>query len=394
MLHIIGMTWLGPAAVAAQTSPLFAVRLSMESAIDRVVSTTEGPAGSDSAARFRADIAHDRASRRGTLKLWAGVTADQGLSGIAARSLAEAASVDAAVILSRRMRVELSGRASWSPLDLFPAFGSADGESTRTVRSGSELQGDRTLSHTGRISLTRTLGRRSSASLTAVQGSSVRAEDGVHSTSVSGRISRRIGSFGDWHGGYGFAATRFAGRLESGVQRRHDLDVGVDYTRPLPFSRHTTFTLITGSTLLVDGEKRHGRLNATAGILHRLTGIWSGRLDYLRPIQFVAGFTEPFLSDSVRLSIAGPFARRAAVTAAAGYARGTLGPGAGAAGFTSYNATVRVTRRLGAAWQWEAEFHDARYAFDRAPSAAGEVPKRFVRRGARAGLVWSPVIAR
>jgi hypothetical protein len=406
MLPALGVTWLGAATAAAQqapgaaeagphrpASPLAAARLSMESAFDSVRSTSEGP-HAGAAVRLRADLSHDRASRRGTLRLWAGVTGDQGFGGIVARSLAEAISVDGTVTLTRHTRVEVAERASWSPLDLFPVFGAADAESSRTVRSGSELQAARTWTQNGRVSLIRTLGRRSSATLTAGHATSLRAGDGVHTASAGGRVSRRIGSFGEWHGGYGFAATTFAGRPGAGVQRRHDVDVGVDYARPLPFSRHTTFALTTGSTMLVDGDKRYGRFNTTAGVVHRVTGLWSGRVDYTRPVQFVAGFTQPFLSDSVRLSAAGPLPRRLALTATAGYARGTLGARAGAAGFDSYTSVVRVTRRLGATWQWEAEYHDARYRFDRAPSADGSIPGRFVRRGARAGLVWSPVIGR
>src|SRR5207302_542418 len=134
---------------------------------------------------------------------------------------------DAGITLSRRTRLEMSERVSWSPLDLFPVFGAADAESTRTVRSGSELQGDRTLTQASRVSVIRTLGRRASASFTAAQSSSIRADESVRTSAVNGRISRRVGPFATWHGGYGFSTTGFAGGLDAAAQRRHDLDIGV-----------------------------------------------------------------------------------------------------------------------------------------------------------------------
>ena len=375
----------------ASSAPL-GIRLSMESVYDAIGPGTGTDRAVDGGGQFRAEIVHQRASRRASLRLWGGLTATQALSGAVPASTAEAVDVSSTVTLTRRMRLELSGRASHAPLDLFPAFGATDGAAPgRPVTSGSEVPGQRSLAHDGRLTLVRALGSRSSATFVVTHSASRRAGDRSQTTSAGGRISRRVGPFVQWHGGYGYATSSFgAGGLAAG-QQRHDLDVGVDYARPLPFWQHTTFAFGTGTALLVDPAARHLRVHTSAVLEHRFTPAWTGRLDFSRPIQFVAGFTQPFLSDALRIVLTGRLSARTTLTAAAGGARGAIGAGAGASRFASRSASIRIARRVSAVWEAEAELHDAQYTLDE--TTAG-IPARFTRRGVRAGLVWSPRITR
>ena len=371
-----------------------AVRLSLDSAYD-AVRQAGASTGSATASRLRVEASQDRGSRRGRTRLWAGVTTDQSWGRGRARGVTTALSADTALTLTRRTQVAMSARATSSPLDLFPAFGAADAApSTPSISSGSELEGTRTLAHSAQVAVTRTLGPRLRAGLTASHTASRSSADRVGSTAFGGRVSRRAGPFAEWYAGYRLTTTNYVRAREHGAQRQHDLDLGLSYARPLPFWDHTTFTVATGSTVLSDGTRRHMRLNTAAGVERRFARRWSGRADYTRPIQFVAGFAEPFLSDAVRLSLTGTLPGRTLVSASAGLARGTLGVAQGAAAFGSHTGSIRVARNIGPEWQVEMTYHDARYRFGSAASLGGTIPGRFARRGLRAGLVWAPAIGR
>jgi hypothetical protein len=375
---------------AASAAPL-GIRLSMDSVYD-AVGPHAGAGAAEGGAQLRAEIVHQRSSRRATLRLWGGVTATQGWAGVVTGSTSEAVDVSSTVTLTRRMRLELGGRVSYTPLDLFPAFGATDGTTPgRPVISGSEVPGQRTMAQDARVTLVRALGSRSSATFVVTQSTSQREGDRSGTLAAGGRISRRIGPFVAWHGGYGYTTGAFLIGASSIGHQRHDLDIGIDYARPLPFWEHTTFSVSTGTALLVDPISRHLRVNTAAAMEHRVSQSWSGRLDYSRPIQFVAGFTKPFLSDAVRIAATGRLSARATVTAIAGIATGTVGANAGAARFASRAASLRVARRVSAFWEAEAEFHDARYRMD---GATPGIPSRFTRRGVRAGLVWAPRLTR
>jgi hypothetical protein len=385
----------GGAPAAAQGSARgVSVRFSMESAFESVRQAS-GTAGSDDgAARFRAELRHQRTSRRSSLRFWGGATADQLLATRSARSLAAAFTVDSTVTLSRRSRLDVAQRLSSTPLDLFTSLGSgAPAAASQTVTSGSELKGFRTLTQDARAALTRTLSDKSVATFAGTFTVSAGARERVTSSGASARLTRRVGAFGGWHAGYGFTAATFGGPAARELQQRHDLDIGVDFARPLPFSRRTTFSVSTGSSWLVQDAQRQMRTNATAGVEHRLARRWTSRADYSRPIQFLAGFREPLLSDALRVGIEGRLPGRVSLSIIAGGARGAVGLGGGAR-FESYTGSVRVTRRLGPEWDMEVEYHDARYRFAGQVSSSGAIPAAFARRGGRVGFVWAPVWVR
>lgn len=340
---------------------------------------------------MRAELSHARGTRRSKLRLWSGLTAEQAWGIGEARGVALTMTADSTVILGRRSRLEFAERVSSAPLDLFTALGSTDAATAGRIGSHSQLDGARTLTHDASVALTRTLGRRSEASLAARQGLSMTGDDRVASASVGGRVGRRAGAFAGWHVGYAFTADAFQRDAMRGRQQRHDLDVGIDYSRPL--RRDTSFSLATGSTVLSDGQKRRLRMNATAGVGHQLNRHWAARADYSRPIQFVAGFAEPFLSDALRVTLSGRITRDVTTAVTAGAARGTLGV-SGADPFVSHSVSVRVGRRLTRAWELALEYHDARYRLGIALGVMERIPRAFSRRGVRAGVVWAPRVAR
>jgi hypothetical protein len=394
------MVLLGGAGLAAQSgaSAPLTVRLSMESVFDAVRESGDGsaagPAAPAGASRLRAEVAHERSSRRAALRFWGGVNADRVWTAGPAPAAAAAVTVDSSITLTRRTRLDLADRVSSASLDLFNGGAPGAASASRVVTSGSELVGARTLTQDARVALTRTLNRGSLAVFSGTYTYSATGPDRVISRGVAARLQRSFGAFLGWHAGYGFGQASYSGPARQGDQQRHDVDFGLDYARPLSFWRHTTFAIGTGSTLLVEpATGRQMRLVVTSSIERQVTRTWAARVEYSRPIQYVAGLTQPLLSDAVRVGLDGRLTRDVMVTAIAAAARGTVGA-AGGQRFRSVNGSVRIARRLGPEWELQAEYQDARYQFAGGVSPGGAIPAAFARRSFRAGLAWAPGIVR
>jgi hypothetical protein len=250
------------------------------------------------------------------------------------------------------------------------------------------------LTQDARVALTRTLNPRSVAVVSGTYTYSATGPDRVISRGVAARLERHFGAFLGWHAGYGFTQASYSGTASQTDQRRHDLDLGIDYARPLSFWRHTTFAVGTGSTLLVEPTTgRQMRLVVTSRIERQVTRTWAARVEYSRPIQYVAGLAQPLLSDAVRVGLDGRLTRGVLLTAVAGAARGEVGA-VGGQRFRSADAVVRIARRLGPEWDLQVEYQDARYRFAGGTSPGGAIPGAFARRSFRGGLVWSPALRR
>lgn len=383
----------GVASLHAQSAtPPVGLRVSLDSEVERVGAPVAGAPGTDGGSRAGLELFREHPSRRGNVSLWTGVTADQFWGTGTAGTLASAASVDSSLTLTRRMKLEMGERVSLTPLDLFAALGSADPAAVQQrVVAGSELRNVRTLSHTGHAALTRTLGARTQATVSAAESVSWSGADRVISSGANGLISRRVGPYAGWHVGYGVTHVNSSLGAERSIDVRHDVDAGVDYARPLPFWRHSSFGVTTGTTLLSERDGRRLRMNAAVHFDRRVTPHWAVTADYSRPIQYVAGLLQPLLSDAVRVGVDGRLGRRLALSLSTGGSFGSLGLSS-AAHFASYTGAVRLSRQLGPDWRLQLEYHDAWYRFDASPG--GAIPMSFERRGFRSGVVWDPFAGR
>jgi hypothetical protein len=378
---------MAPERVAAQGGAT-ALRVGIESAFEGVSDATAST--STGVSRFHVDLSTARASRRSSVTLWSGITAQQPWLGASQTSLAGAFSVDGRVTLSRRNSLRFSERVASAPTDVFAFVGAGTPAAlSRSVVNGSELpDANRTTSSTGLIALTRVLDARSQASFTATQSVARTGRDHVASTGVSAGVLRRFGEYVGWHLGYGFvqSTTTTDGAMLDGQE--HDIDAGFDYARPLSFWRHTRLSVTTGTSLLTGADGSHGRLNVSAELSHQLSARWSAAANYSRPIAYVPGFAHPLVSDALRVGFTGTLPHRLLVEASAGAAVGAE-EAVGGAPFTSYTGAVRLSRRLSSVWAVEAEYHDARFRFA-GDQPTGGIPAAFARRGFRAGLVWVP----
>ena len=145
-----------------------------------------------------------------------------------------------------------------------------------------------------------------------------------------------------WGGGYSHGLTQYA-TLRLGFRRQQgtygearrvrrvpvdSYDIGVNYSRPLSFSRRTTMrfgagtavvaTSVVGTSLVGTSDRRTARVIGHAILTHRFSRAWDLNASYNRAVGFIEGFEEPAKTDTVVSALVGKLNRRVTVTS---YAR-------------------------------------------------------------------------
>jgi hypothetical protein len=317
--------------------------------------------------------------------------------GVEPGRISYAAGVSLSSTLGRRTRLEASQSMTEQPFNI----GSLTGVSLRDLstpleggRTHAGLFADRETRLDGAVTLSRTLSPRSSAVLSYTNTSSRSAgRTPSGSQLLALRFTRRVFASGVLHAGYGFGSATFA-TPDAAAGTRHDLDLGIGFDGPLPFSSRTMFAASTGSTIVTDGVRRRLRLVAQGSLSRALSQRWSSRIEYSRPMQFVAGFQQPLLSDAVHLTIDGRVAGGWNLSWTADAARGSVGFDSGGRRFNSYSASLSLHRQVSRQWRFEAEGFASSFQFSGGDGSASALPAEVVRRGIRVGLSWSTPLER
>ena len=175
--------------------------------------------------------------------------------------------------------------------------------------------------------------------------------------------------------------------------RIQNVNIGVNYRKPLSRSRRTFLRFSTGSVLADQVDGRRLEAVGSAALIHQMGRTWSAQAQYRREVGYIEGFVRPIFSDSASSSVGGLITRRVDLALRASYVNGTVGLRRGAPGFDSYSASVRVRRALTRNLAAYAEYLFYHYAFDEAAVRPEGLPRKFNRNGARVGLsLWLPVI--
>lgn len=202
-------------------------------------------------------------------------------------------------------------------------------------------------------------------------------------------------------------ASRF-GSTGAAVPRTQtqDIDFGIDYNRALSFSRKTTLTFTTGSTIVsrhgtsadpLDGGRQF-RLLANVGASRAIGRYWEARVSYDRNLQFVDAFPDPFFTNGVISRISGPISRRVNLLVQADYAAGQSVDAQAVEldkTFRGGRVQARVNFAVSRFWQFYSEYyysenHLSVGALEAMPE--GLVPRKYAR-GLRVGLnLWAPKV--
>jgi len=205
----------------------------------------------------------------------------------------------------------------------------------------------------------------------------------------------------DWGAGYTHGVTRYAS-LRLGYRRQNgtfggarripveSYDFGIDYGRPLSFSRRTTIRLGTGATAVEDVNRRYRTLIGHAGLHHQLSRRATLTIGYNRGMGFVEGFAEPTLTDTIIGTVEGHPHRRITLINTVGFANGTVGlhlitPPK----YKTYSASVRAQFTLVRGLFAFTEYVLFHYHFDNALVLPFNASSRLNRQGVRSGVQYS-----
>ena len=138
-----------------------------------------------------------------------------------------------------------------------------------------------------------------------------------------------------------------------------DFDVGIDYNRPLSFSRGTTISFSSGTALvsrsataLDPGEVGRNFVAIAAATIQQTIGRhWEAQLGADRNLQYVDGFPDPFYATRITTRLSGEMGRNLALQAAADYSTGGGLATTVLQNFNGVQAQARLNYKLSRRWQ-------------------------------------------
>jgi len=197
--------------------------------------------------------------------------------------------------------------------------------------------------------------------------------------------------------GYTYRESQFKGSPRTTEQ---NLDIGIDYVRPLSKTRKTTFMFRAGptqasapnvSTGSLDLRQQY-RLLVDAAVRHQMARTWSLQGSYHRGLGYIEGFPGPIYSGAYTASATGFLNRRTDVSMSAAYSDGDSALNGTPMQFTTYTGNVRARYALGRLWATYAEYLFYYYNFNRNFIVLPGIPPGMTRNGLRVGVtLWVPV---
>jgi hypothetical protein len=261
--------------------------------------------------------------------------------------------------LTRRMRLSLGQTVAYQPfyqLSLFPSVGDPI-LGGLPVPSNLDYAVSRSSGwlYDSSVALERQLSRRANLSIFYRRNASdfdISDVSGTPAFDVSYqhagfRFTRDIARGLGVRFGYAYRNGNFANSdLEADdTAEAHEIDVGVNYARQLSFSRRTTFSFSTGSTLFEVQGSRNFTIVGDAALRHQFGRNWLSSIAYNRSVGFITNFSGPVLSDAATVRLDGLFGQRVMLSLQGGLTAGLAGYGADEedlSRFTTYGGSATL----------------------------------------------------
>ena len=213
------------------------------------------------------------------------------------------------------------------------------------------------------------------------------------SQDVGGRISRRLTRYLSLRTGYTYRIADSA--LATGGQLRvHDIDAGIDFSRPITFSRRTTFSFASGSSLTPSAHGMAYRATGDAALTKLMGRSWNARIGLKRSVRLVEGFAQPVVDNAASAALSGNLRRRLSLSLAGSLSAGTIGLESGAGNdYTNWTVASGFGISLGRRAAIDVQYFAAGDDFDEAVILPPGVQAQRTRQGVRLSLTWrAPLI--
>ena len=282
--------------------------------------------------------------------------------------------------LTERTSMSANQSAGYQPyytLDLFPALGQPSLGQAALAPLDLRVNQEGYATYGSMLGVTHTLSRRSSI---AVNYAYTRSDftsgfDPFTSHTAGARFSRTLTRNLAARVGYAFSEAQATGIDPSADRfRGHNLDVGVDYNRPLSLSRRTTLSFGSGSTATTDGQQTYYNLTGDAQVSHELGRSWRTSVRYSRGVTFYETFQAPALADTVAAGVAGRLHRRVALQSSVGTSFGQVGLSETGSEFRTSYTTVALAYALTRLLRFGTDYSYMHYSFGSATVPFGFLP--------------------
>jgi hypothetical protein len=190
--------------------------------------------------------------------------------------------------------------------------------------------------------------------------------------------------------GYGYQDGNHGSGLTT---KAHNIDIGIDYRRPLSRTRKTFVAFNTGSTV-TESEVSGRRVHAigAASLVHYMKRTWTAHVEYRRRLQYVDGFDRPLFGDGVTTGFNGMLSRRMELVVRGNYTSGTVGLSPQAPRFESVFASARLRKAMSRRLAGYVEGLFYHYEFQEDALRPPGLPPSFDRFALRCGLsLWVPL---
>jgi hypothetical protein len=179
----------------------------------------------------------------------------------------------------------------------------------------------------------------------------------------------------------------------------HDVDIGVDYSKPLSATRRTSLGFSLGPRMVDTVGPGLGlaggqiyRMVGDAYVNHPISRTWDAQASYRRGMNFLEGLPAPVFSDGITVTSSGFLNRRTDLLFGAAYAGSNSVVGAQSP-LVSYTGNVRLRVALNRKWAAYAAYLFYKYDFSQQLLVPIGLPPHLTRNSVRVGVTaWVPVM--
>jgi hypothetical protein len=227
-----------------------------------------------------------------------------------------------------------------------------------------------------------------------VQYTKYRASDRVYDSWLGGgQYGYKLSSRASMRLAYHYSRYDYALFGVSQPTSGHNIDFGMDYTKPLSPTRTMTYGFTVGTAVAKVVATNHVLATGSAYLNRQVSRSWSANLSYSRGIQYVAGFSSPFFSDSASGGLSGFLSPRSRVNVSAGYSNGQAGIATTNQGYRTYSGVAGYQFALNRFIALTADYNYYHYLFDPTVTLPIGLNRGLNRQSIRGGLtLWLPLL--
>jgi hypothetical protein len=181
---------------------------------------------------------------------------------------------------------------------------------------------------------------------------------------------------------------------------QNNIDAGLDYSRALSLTRHTTFSFGTGTAAYTVRRSANTpghtyfRVTGNANLMREIGRSWTFRADYRRGLQMMREYPEPVFTDQAALSVMGYLGSRVNASISGAYTTGQPGLAYQAYHrFKTYTGAARLQLALNRVMALSGQYLYYHYDFPSDFPTIPGVPYRLNRQAVMLGFdFWVPLL--